>query len=60
MRFPMAGDKGDHGNWAFGLHGRVNPVPFVTSGKLAVETNAEEAVAVMLAHTTAKREALGI
>lgn len=56
----MAGDKGDHGNWAFGLHRHVNPVPFVTSGKLAVETNAEEAVAVMLAHTTAKREALGI
>jgi carbon-monoxide dehydrogenase catalytic subunit len=35
-------------------------LPGVTGGKLAIETNAKEAVAAMLAHITAKREALGI
>ena len=32
----------------------------MTGGKLAVETDAKEAVAGMLAHIAAKREALGI
>jgi anaerobic carbon-monoxide dehydrogenase catalytic subunit len=35
-------------------------LPSVTGGKLAVETNAKEAVAAMLAHIQTKREALGI
>ena len=35
-------------------------LPGVTGGKLALETNAKDAVAAMLAHIAAKREALGI
>jgi len=35
-------------------------LPGVTGGKLAVETNAKEAVAAMLAHINEKRAALGI
>ena len=35
-------------------------LPGVTGGKLAVETNAHEAVAAMLAHIQSKRDALGI
>jgi carbon-monoxide dehydrogenase catalytic subunit len=35
-------------------------LPSVTGGKLAVETNAKEAVAAMLAHIASKRQALGI
>lgn len=35
-------------------------LPGVTGGKLAIETNAKDAVAAMLAHIQSKREALGI